>query len=128
MAYNDLPLDLPHAGRIALRLCRVIQNRSEGALQPGYDIAWDTAARLNKLLFHCRLENEAPIDERESEEMVREAAELGRLLTAQIEEYRLMDDRIGQCIRNLFECLALGEEGAMLSLHAGENPRSPQRP
>jgi hypothetical protein len=37
-------------------------------------------------------------------------------------------DRLGQCVRNFFECLELGREGAAISLRAGENPRSMQRP
>ena len=37
-------------------------------------------------------------------------------------------DRLGQQVRNLFECLELGEEGAAISLRAGENPRSLLRP
>jgi hypothetical protein len=128
IAYNDIPLDLPHAGRIAVRLCRVLENRAEGSFLPGYEQAWETAAAINELLFFCRMENEAPTDERESEELRQSAAALGRDLVAQIETHRLTDDRIGQCIRNLFECLAFGEEGAVLSLRAGENPKSLQRP
>ncbi|MBC7805896.1 MAG: hypothetical protein H7145_07070 [Akkermansiaceae bacterium] len=128
IAYNDLPLDLPHAGRIALRLCRVIQNRGGESVQPGYEEAWEIAAELNELLFPCRLENEAPIDYQESESLRQSAAVLGRGLVTCVGRHRLMDDRIGQCIRNLFECLAMGEEGARLSLLAGENPYSLQRP
>ncbi len=128
IAYNELPLDLPHAGRIALRLCRVIQNRAEDSLLPGYETAWEVAAEINELLFLCRLENEAPNDEAESEGLRQHAAALGRQLTDEVDRHRLHDDRIGQCIRNLFECLAMGQEGAILSLRAGENPRSLQRP
>lgn len=128
IAYNDLPLDLPHAGRIAHRLCRVIQNRAEGSFQPGYDAAWETAAEINALLLHCRLENEAPTDVEESEVLRQNAAVLGRRLVTDVERHRLSDDRIGQCIRNLFECLALGHEGAILSLRAGESAYSLQRP
>ena len=45
-----------------------------------------------------------------------------------IEKNKLGGDRLGQAVRNLFECLALGEEGAAISLRAGENPRSTLRP
>jgi hypothetical protein len=36
-------------------------------------------------------------------------------------------DRLGQHVRNLFECLGLAEEGALLSLQCGESPESPMR-
>jgi hypothetical protein len=37
-------------------------------------------------------------------------------------------DRLGQAVRNLFECLSMGEEGSRISLRAGENPGSTMRP
>ena len=46
----------------------------------------------------------------------------------EIERLKLGSDRLGQHVRNLFECLELGEEGAQISLRAGENPNSVQRP
>ena len=39
-----------------------------------------------------------------------------------------VQNRIGQCVRNLFECLGLAAEGAALSLTCGERPDSPLRP
>jgi hypothetical protein len=36
-------------------------------------------------------------------------------------------DRLGQHVRNLFECLGLAEEGAQLSLQCGEREDSPMR-
>jgi hypothetical protein len=36
-------------------------------------------------------------------------------------------DRLGQLVRNLFECLGLAEEGAELALRCGERPDSPLR-
>jgi len=36
-------------------------------------------------------------------------------------------DRLGQHVRNLFECLGLAEEGELLSLQCGESPESPMR-
>jgi hypothetical protein len=62
------------------------------------------------------------------EKLRQDVAFLGRLLVANLETLDLRDDRLGQCIRNLFECLAMPEEGATLSLRAGENPTSFQRP
>ena len=40
----------------------------------------------------------------------------------------IKSDRLGQSVRNLFECLAAGKEGADKGLEAGENPNSLQRP
>jgi len=56
------------------------------------------------------------------------AARVGRRLVAEIEHAEYKDDRLGQCVRNLFECLGLAEEGAELSLRCGERPNSPLRP
>jgi hypothetical protein len=36
-------------------------------------------------------------------------------------------DRLGQHVRNLFECLGLAEEGRQLALQCGERPDSPLR-
>jgi hypothetical protein len=57
-----------------------------------------------------------------------EAARLGRALVDAVESGQFGDDRLGQAVRNLFECLELGEEGARISLRAGENPDSALRP
>lgn len=126
--FTDLPLDLPHAGRIAHRLCRVLANRAADSLSPGYDEAEEIAGELNELLFLVRLQNEGIENDAESDRLRDSAAALGRRLTDTIEYHRIGDDRVGQCVRNLFECLAMGREGATLSLRAGENPHSLQRP
>jgi len=55
------------------------------------------------------------------------AAEAGRRLVSAIEKTRCRSDRLGQSIRNLFECLGLREEGLRLSLRCGERPDSPLR-
>ena len=56
------------------------------------------------------------------------AADLGRKLVDHIERGGFGNDRLGQGVRNFFECLELGREGADVSLRAGETPRSMQRP
>ena len=56
------------------------------------------------------------------------AAALGRTLVDHVERADVGHDRLGQCVRNLFECLELGAEGAEISLRAGEDPKSMQRP
>ena len=118
----QLPLNLPHAGRIARRLVVLLKNA-------GHDIhpAFATALEIEHLLaphFEAEDNPAAPIAARVRDE----AAGLGRRLVDDIESDGLGHDRLGQCVRNYFECLELGLEGAHLSLRAGENPHSLQRP
>jgi hypothetical protein len=113
-----IPLNLPHAAKIAGRLVQIIDRGD-------YTPASDTAGELLQLLGPW--EHGDPPDSARAR-LRDEAAELGRRLVEEIQEHGLEGDRIGQCIRNLFECLELGQEGARLSLLAGENPQSLQRP
>ena len=122
----DLPLNLPHAGTIARRLCQVIDNRAFTFDLRYLELA-PLAEEIEGLLAVYRLTGEEP-DDAEGEQVRQQAARLGRNLVDGIARRELGEDRLGQCIRNLFECLALGEEGAILSLRAGENPHSLQRP
>ena len=55
------------------------------------------------------------------------AAAAARLLVEALLETPVRGDRLGQNVRNLFECLGLSEEGATLSLQCGERPDSPLR-
>jgi hypothetical protein len=55
------------------------------------------------------------------------AAEHGRALAAAIMATTARGDRLGQSVRNLFECLGLAAEGARLSLECGERPDSALR-
>ena len=56
-----------------------------------------------------------------------EAAVKARALVDTIAQTPFQSDRLGQHVRNLFECLGLPEEGAELSLRCGERPDSPLR-
>ena len=56
------------------------------------------------------------------------AAEPARRLVGECVRGGYRGDRLGQCVRNLFECLGLAEEGAALSLKCGERPDSLLRP
>jgi hypothetical protein len=126
MAHFDIPLDLPHAGRIADRILNLLERHAE---EHGIDApeVFDVTERLSNLLFRYSDEDENPSGA-EAMRVRDEAAALGRELVAQMEASRIAGDRLGQFVRNLFECLALGEEGAAISLRAGENPGSLQRP
>jgi hypothetical protein len=50
-----------------------------------------------------------------------------RTLVAALLATPVRSDRLGQHVRNLFECLGLPEEGAELSLRCGEKPDSLMR-
>jgi hypothetical protein len=119
-AFN-LPLNLPHAATIAVRIVYHLRNVCSDAAVLGRGTA------LVTLLDPWReQEDNGPA---ESAEKVRqETASLARAIVDDIEKGKLGGDRLGQAIRNLFECLAMGEEGAASSLRAGENPRSVLRP
>jgi hypothetical protein len=122
----NIPLDLPHAGRISDRIVSVLQRQSD---ERGVDAsdAIDTAEKISNLLFRYSATDENPPDA-EALAVRDEAAALARELVDQIVAAGITGDRLGQFVRNLFECLELGEEGAEISLRAGEDPRSLQRP
>ena len=122
----SIPLNLPHAGKIAVRIHDIIDVRGnhDGS---EYEDALALAKRMMILLDPYLRSGENPGPE-ECERVADEAAFLGRAMVEAIVDADIAGDRIGQCIRNYFECLELGEEGAEISLRAGENPRSLQRP
>lgn len=126
MPHFDIPLDLPHAGRLADRILSLLERLSEerGVEAPE---AMETADRLSNLLFRYSASEDNP-PEAEAMKTREEAAAIARDLVAAIESAQLTTDRLGQYIRNLFECLEMGKEGAEISLRAGENPDSLQRP
>jgi hypothetical protein len=126
MAHYDIPLDLPHAGRMAGRIEELLGRHVEdGGLAA--DAVLDIAEELDRLLFPYTVQDENP-EESEALAVREKAADLGRRLVDALEAAGIAGDRLGQFIRNLFECLELGEEGARISLRAGENPASLQRP
>ena len=61
-------------------------------------------------------------------EVAGKAAEQARLLVEECVRSEYQSDRIGLCVRNLFECLGRTEESIELSLQCGERPDSPLRP
>ena len=124
MAHFDIPLDIPHAGRIADRLLALIGRYSEELNVEAPEVM-ETAEKMWSLLFRFTGEDDNP---REALRIRDEAAILGRQLVDQMETAHIAGDRLGQLVRNYFECLELGAEGAEISLRAGENPRSLQRP
>ena len=126
MPHFDIPLDLPHAGRIADRLLTIVQRHAEEK-EIEAPQAVEAAERLWNLLFRYSGEDDNP-PEPEATKLRDEAAAIGRELVDAVVAANLTSDRLGQLVRNLFECLELGLEGSELSLLAGENPKSLQRP
>jgi hypothetical protein len=126
LAHYDIPLDLPHAGRLAARIVRLLERHCE---ELGIDApeVLDVAELLDVKLSKYVVEDENPAAA-EASAAVETAATLGRELVSALDAAGIRGDRLGQYIRNLFECLAMGQEGAELSLRAGENPSSLQRP
>lgn len=126
MAHFDIPLDIPHAGRMADRILNLLERHIEdNGLRAGAVL--ETAEAMSNLLFRYSANDENP----EGSEAMRirdEAAALGRQLVDELERANILGDRLGQYVRNYFECLELGEEGARISLRAGEDVRSLQRP
>jgi hypothetical protein len=120
-------LNLPHAGRIARRILPLLPLRGQKGSGPDADAAHKIAVELTDLLDPC-LESDDNPPGPASARLQQRAAALGRVLVDHIERGRFGHDRLGQCVRNLFECLELGREGADISLRAGENPKSLQRP
>jgi hypothetical protein len=119
-------LNLPHAGRVARRIDSLLSAETGGDPMK-LDATMATVAEIRGLL-----EPIIEIDDNPAPPIALElrdrAAVLGRRLVQQIELGDLGHDRLGQCVRNFFECLELGPEGADISLRAGENPKSMQRP
>jgi hypothetical protein len=119
--FFDIPLNLPHAATVAHRILHHMRGRGAP------DEALVRAGGLILLLEPWRdREDNGPA---EAAEKVRQsAAALGRVVVDDIEKSGVGYDRLGQAVRNLFECLAMGQEGARISLRAGESPNSMMRP
>jgi hypothetical protein len=123
-AWFDIPLDLPHAGRIADRIATLVERYVE---ELGVDApdAIDRAEKLSAYMFRNASGDENPPDAKQVRD---QAAALARELVDALESAHIASDRLGQLVRNFFECLELGKEGAEISLRAGESPNSLQRP
>jgi len=120
--YFKIPLNLPHAATIAVRILYHLRQ----SLTPAPE-AVERAAELVVILDAYReREDNGPVSDQPH--VVEETLRLGRLIVDEIEKTQAGHDRLGQAIRNLFELVEAGEEGAAISLRAGENPKSLLRP
>lgn len=124
--FFQVALNLPHAGRFARRILLLISELPR-TKHVSLDGVLAVATKLEGILVsYLNLEDNPPA--LIAARVRQEAAALGRKLVDEIEAAGVGHDRLGQCVRNLFECLELGREGASISLRAGEDPKSFQRP
>lgn len=126
MAHFDLPLDLQHASKVAWRISYVVDRATAGRDGDFVEVR-HLAAKLGDLLAPYRfLEDDLP--KAESDKVVTQVLLVAKILVDEIERVGIGEDQLGQGIRNLFELLEHGKEGAEISLRAGENPQSLLRP
>lgn len=123
-AHFQVPLNLPHAATVAIR---ITSRLAQTCLDPDRSDALITSEELVRFLYPFKLDGENP-STAESIVVASEALALARELVDQIVAEDLVSDRVGQSVRNLFECLERGSEGAWQGLRAGEDPQSIQRP
>jgi len=118
-------LNLPHSRTIIARIWRSLEALGAfGELGNGAGTA--LALALEALEEQARpYEEDPPLEQALAAADV--IAERGRALVAAILQTPARGDRLGQFVRNLFECLGLPEEGAALSLECGERADSPLR-
>ena len=118
-------VNLPHARTIVARVGRTLD--ALGAFGEGGDgEAKALHAAFDAVEQSVRDFDEDPAPE-ETIVAADAAAEKARALVDAILETPARSDRLGQHVRNLFECLGLTEEAAILSLQCGERPDSPLR-
>jgi len=118
-------INLPHARTIAARIGRTLEALG-GFAEGGDGGALAQHGTFDALEQGLRAFDEDPPPE-EALASADAAAERARVLVDAILETPARSDRLGQHVRNLFECLGLAEEGATLSLLCGERPDSPLR-
>ncbi len=123
MTVDPGALNLPHALTIVGRLALYLEPRREPVPIEETQVREHIEA-LYEILGPYSEDPPADVALR----VAAQAAERARLLAEEIARAGYTSDRIGQCVRNLFECLGLPAEGAALSLTCGERPDSPLRP
>lgn len=123
MSIDPGALNLPHALTIVGRLALYLEPRREPVPVEETQVREHIEA-LYELLGPYTEDPPPQVALR----VAAQAAERARRLAEEIACAGYTSDRIGQCVRNLFECLGLAAEGAALSLTCGERPDSPLRP
>ena len=118
-------LNLPHARTVTQRIGRSLEALGAFGESSNGDAAALSSA-FDDLEQRLRGYNSDPPAE-EGLRAADEAAALARALVTAILETPARGDRLGQNVRNLFECLGLPEAGARLGLLCGEREDSPLR-
>jgi hypothetical protein len=115
-------INLPHSRTIVFRIGRSLE--ALGAFgEAGNGGAFALRAAFEALEQSVQgFEDDPPIDE--ALDAADGVAALGRGLVEAILAGSCRSERLGQHVRNLFECLGLAEEGAHLSLRCGEREDS----
>lgn len=116
-------INLPHALTIVGRLLYYLESRSE-PVQVEQTQVREFLAALDRVLRPYPTDPPARV----AVVVAKKASHEARLLVREMVRAGYAGDRLGQCVRNLFECLGLAEEGAEASLECGERPDSPLRP
>jgi hypothetical protein len=118
-------INLPHARTIVQRIGRSLE--ALGAFgEGGNGGAFGLHAAFERLEQELRGFDDDPPAER-ALSAADAAAERARELVRAILLTPARGDRLGQHVRNLFECLGLAEEGRELALRCGERADSPLR-
>ncbi|MEO8501717.1 MAG: hypothetical protein ABI565_12430 [Vicinamibacteria bacterium] len=116
-------INLPHA--------RTIAERIERQLEILRVLEGEGSKPLNAAAIALRSRLEPWLEDSDPEAAAASAdpivAVARDLVKAIVDDERARSDRLGQCIRNLFECLGLPNEGRSVSLACGENPDSLMR-
>jgi hypothetical protein len=118
-------INLPHARTIVRRIARTLDALG-GFGHEGNGQAHALSEALAGLDGALRPYDTDPSGD-EALQAADAAAEKGRSLVGAILSSVCRSDRLGQHVRNLFECLGLNEEGAELALQCGERADSPLR-
>jgi hypothetical protein len=118
-------VNLPHARTIVARIWRTLE--AMGAFgEQGNGSGTGLASALEALEEEAQpYEEDPPLEE--ALVAADAVADRARALVAAILDTPARGDRLGQFVRNLFECLGLADEGAALSLECGERADSPLR-
>jgi hypothetical protein len=116
-------INLPHARTVAERL--------ERQLEILRVLDGEGSAALNSAVTELRHVLEPWLEDPDIDKAAEAAdpvVEKARALVQAVAgSDRARSDRLGQCVRNLFECLGLPHEGRRVSLMCGENPDSLMR-
>lgn len=116
-------INLPHAHTVLGRIIRWLEYQQTPCPYDETRLP-DILAAMDRLLRPFAEDPPAP----QALKVADAVALWARQLVEECEQIGYRGDRLGQCVRNFFECLGLGTEGAELSLRCGERPDSPLRP